>query len=147
MAAAGVAAKLMGSFFSGSEQAAVSQAEANKNTASTLGVYTSALWDAVKIGLIAVPVFYAIKAAASAIGKAFEGAGMRREFSNLGLHCGIIYGAVHFSNFMCQAQQKLKFSVEAYVSLIITHDMRRGFPPLTSNKIKVSVNENLFPRD
>ena len=75
MAAAGVAAKLMGSFFSGSEQAAVSQAEANKNTASTLGVYTSALWDAVKIGLIAVPVFYAIKAAASAIGKAFEGAG------------------------------------------------------------------------
>ena len=75
MAAAAVGAKLLGSFFSKSAEATQSQAEANKGTASTLAVYTSALWDAVKIGLIAIPVFYAIKAAASAIGKAFAGAG------------------------------------------------------------------------
>lgn len=85
MAAAGVAAKLMGSFFSGSAQSAESAAIANRNTASSLGVYTSALAKAVAIGLVAIPVFYAIKAAASAIGKAFAGAGdVSAMFESLG---------------------------------------------------------------
>ena len=85
MAAAGVAAKLMGSFFSGSAQSAESAAIANQNTASSLGVYTSALAKAVAIGLVAIPVFYAIKAAASAIGKAFAGAGdVSAMFESLG---------------------------------------------------------------
>lgn len=85
MAAAGVAAKLMGSFFSKSTQTALSQAEANESTANSLSVYTDALKTAVKIGLVALPVLYLLYKAATAIGKAFAGAGdLSSMFTSLG---------------------------------------------------------------
>ena len=70
-----VGLKLLGSIMSGSAEAGKSHAQQNRETASTLGVYITALGKVVAVGLIAIPVIKAISAAASMVAEAFQGAG------------------------------------------------------------------------